>query len=620
MNKIVIWDSEVVPSEDKKGICVLWSLYCKTNHPNRISIPNLVEVNSVILREKYLDWIFNVGEELIDRTSIKEHLLIRPKLSYWWMTKLVKKSNWGESQQITNAIKLFAFFNWIESVKSDSIVLHTYNKNLARCFEVWCREQKLSFTWKVCKLKQKDSDYHIKRVLGSLPYGVYALAWFIKYVFDSLPLVGVGVKEWKESSAETTFISYLFDIDRESIKNREFTSPYWTSLPEAFAKKNKQTNWLHHYIKDSVFPKASDAAKYLFTLNSNKNQGQVHTTLISFLNFSVIYRTLKDWIKLRRLSLKLENRISKMSVSKLVWPLYEEEWKKSMFGEKALSNLLMLNLFEVAFKKLPIQKKGVYLQENQEWEFALITAWKEARHNFLVGYPHAAIRFWELGYFFDPRTYRRDNYFDMPLPNKIACNGKYMFEAYRTGGYPKQDLVKVEALRYLYLDKYHPINKHNSHKASSNLLVLGDFSGANTERQLNLLYNAKLFIESKINITFKPHPACSLDYSKFSKLKMKIERKDLNILVREYDRVYTSANTSAVVDAYSSGVSVASLLDGKSLNLSPLRGFKEVEFITTPEDLANWLDQQYLLKVEKTKRTRYFYLDINLPLWTKLII
>ena len=57
---------------------------------------------------------------------------------------------------------------------------------------------------------ENDSDYHIKRVLGSLPYGVYALAWFIKYVFDSLPLVGVGVKEWKESSAETTFISYLF--------------------------------------------------------------------------------------------------------------------------------------------------------------------------------------------------------------------------------------------------------------------------------------------------------------------------------------------------------------------------------------------------------------------------
>ena len=41
----------------------------------------------------------------------------------------------------------------------------------------------------------------------------------------------------------------------------------------------------------------------------------------------------------------------------------------------------------------------------------------------------------------------------MPIPDRVAVNGPVAREAYLEGGYPEADLVEVEALRYLHIDK-----------------------------------------------------------------------------------------------------------------------------------------------------------------------
>ena len=71
--KYIFWNK----STEKKDFC--------------ISIPDLVEENSDILKSKYLKFIDDLGNLKINEKTIIETLLIRKELSFWWMTLLTEK-------------------------------------------------------------------------------------------------------------------------------------------------------------------------------------------------------------------------------------------------------------------------------------------------------------------------------------------------------------------------------------------------------------------------------------------------------------------------------------------------------------------------------------------------
>ena len=139
-------------------------------------------------------------------------------------------------------------------------------------------------------------------------------------------------------------------------------------------------------------------------------------------------------------------------MERAIWPLFRRDWERSFFGVEAIQNSLTLNLFEKAFADLPKQSIGVYLQENQGWELGMIHSWRDNAHGELIGFPHATVRFWDLRYFFDQRSYCRSQV-ALPMPDFVAASGKSVKSIYLESGYPAKDLVEVEALRFLYLDK-----------------------------------------------------------------------------------------------------------------------------------------------------------------------
>ena len=108
-------------------------------------------------------------------------------------------------------------------------------------------------------------------------------------------------------------------------------------------------------------------------------------------------------------------------------------------------------MFESAISNLKQQDKGVYLQENQGWEFAFIHVWKKYFNKQIIGFPHSSVRYWDLRYFYDSRSYDNESNCDLPVPDKIACNGEYVKKMYFMSDFPKKNLIKVESLRYLYL-------------------------------------------------------------------------------------------------------------------------------------------------------------------------
>ena len=114
-NCVFVWDAEGLPP-DGDWTVVLWRGSTESAFQSAVSIPKFVEDNAVVLKARYLAWIYDLGEKLIDGKRLIDHLELRPGFSYWWMTAIAQKFTYVGSPHITDAIRLMAFVAWASSL------------------------------------------------------------------------------------------------------------------------------------------------------------------------------------------------------------------------------------------------------------------------------------------------------------------------------------------------------------------------------------------------------------------------------------------------------------------------------------------------------------------------
>ena len=621
MDKVLIWDAEErQPSVD--CTTVLWRGFSDGATPDVVSIPQLIEKNADALRTRYLAWVYELGEWHIKGCRLIDHLELRPGFSYWWMTLFVEKCNFSKSSQIDDAIRLLAFTDWASGRALSCITLASANQPLADCLRGWCEKSGVSFEWRQL-IKPAVSMSWARRAYTTLPAPIQALAWLLRYLVERWPLRGVGLQAWQKSEGRVTFFSYSDNCVPDPALQARFESRYWAHLPDVLKREACKTNWLHLYVKDDLLSTARRAAAVFRAFNKNEQGQQCHVTLDTFLGSGAVLRTLRNWLRLTWVGARVGGELSHAHRAGLnLWPLLRKDWCESMFGATAMGNLLYYSLFVLALKRLPEQQQGVYLQENQGWEFGMIHAWKAAGHGRLIGTPHSTVRFWDLRYFFDPRSYVRSDHNDLPMPNLVACNGPAMQDNYRRGSYPVGDLVDVEALRYLYLDKDKiEVNSIQAEREGPvRLLVLGEYVSNNTQRQMKLLEKSIYLLRQEFLIIVKPHPNCPIHAVDYPTLRMQVTMAPISELLTECDVAYSSAVTSAAVDAYCAGVPIVSVLDPNALNLSPLRGCAGALFASTPEELASALTSMVKEGQVRSMRQAYFTVNVQLPHWRRLLL
>jgi surface carbohydrate biosynthesis protein (TIGR04326 family) len=614
---LLIWDS-ADPPKDNYDNKILWQSYAVTDQEKVVSIPQLVEENDDELRSKYLSFIYDLGEAKIEEKKIVDYLELRSGFSFWWMTLLVEKCNYTKSPQIVNIIKLIALENWLENKDFTTIKIISINQELIESVRILTASLGLLFEAESLLTEKKGS--FIRNIYESLPNVLKALISTSHYIFNRWNLRGVGVESWKNSSATTLFVSYFFNLDSEELKNNKYKTGYWSKLPDVLEENSLKSNWLHLYVKNDFVPTTFSARKVVDNFNELSKGKQNHVYLDSFLSLSVVFLTLISWFGVLLKYRKIKYVVKKET--KHYWPLIEEDIKVSLLGITALQNILFYNMFRRAMEMLPIQKKGIYLQENQGWEFGFISSWREFKHEQLIGVPHSTVRYWDLRYFFDSRSYKKKCGFALPLPDKVAVNGVEAKRQYIDAKYPIEDLVEVEALRYLQLEQYDEYDKDcNKDKSIDSLLVLGDYLPENTRKQMLVLQNAYQLIplKDKLKLIVKPHPMCPIVAEDFPELNMTITDKPIDNLINCCFIAYTSSVTSAAVDAYCAGKNVISLLDPTGLNLSPLRKSYNALFVRTGGELLKALKNSDEIKKNNSQSGKYFYLDKNLPKWKKLL-
>lgn len=613
---VLVWDlDDSIDSLDKT--ILLWKNFSDNKFPNAISIPHLIEVNSDAIRSRYLAWIFELGELKLNGKPLVDHLQLRSNFSYWWMSLFIEKSNYSKSPQINDAIRFLAFTEWASEHSIFQVTLASNNESLAECMSLWCNKRKIKFIWKN-KIKY---FFSVKKIFEDLLVSIKSLIWLPRYLINRWPLRRMGLKAWNNSNADITIVNYLDNCSPEAFEKGFFDSNYWAHLPGMLKEKKSKINWLHFYVKDNLMPTAKHAAKALSAFNKSAGGWESHVTLDSFISFNVIIRTLWDWLQLKWLGITLKRKVANSILpSPNLWPMLSPDWRESMFGKSSMENCLHLSLLEVAFACIPKQRRGLYLQENQGWEFGLIASWRSQGHGKLIGVPHSTVRFWDLRYFFDQRSYLQKSRNALPLPDAIATNGPMMLKSFETGGYPTHYFVDVEALRYLYLehDIYSPPPKKDYKNMC--LLVLGEYSYENTKRQMNLLANAYPFLPKEMIIIVKSHPNCPINAEDYPGLKMLMTMEPISKLLPIIDIAYSSAVTSASVDVYCAGVPVVSMLDPRILNLSPIRGCPGVKFASTPEDLVIAIMDFLQFPSVNYAEPVFFNLDNKLLGWEKLLL
>ena len=613
---LLVWDLEGLPPVGD-WTAVLWRQYTDEKSRKVVSIPGLVDQCADELRARYLAWIYDLGEARIRGGRVVDHLQIRPGFSYWWMSSLAQKFNISGTSGIDDAIKLLALERLVNERQPRIILLATGNQRLAVCVQNFCRNQGIGVESRYGVVAQSRKNF--SSVFRFFPYSWCAFIYLTWYVVRVIPFL-LRRKPTLKSAGEVAFIDVLTHLDRRAIPAGRFFSNYWTELIGKLSEWQINSTWLHLFFRHSGIASPIQAQSQVERFNENARGAQFHALIERSLNIRVIFKALRDYLAIRRAKTLL-SEISKICPggSDLdLWPLHVEEWNDSLGGKEAMINCLRLALFEAAVSSLACQRIGVYIAENQPWEMALIYTWKAAGHGTLVGTPHTTVRFWDLRYYYDRRSYERRQTNDLPMPDLLAVNGPVARDAVLGGGFPADRVREVEALRFLYLLRTREHSATTS-PAGRGLRVLacGDFLPEVSRRIISWLEVAASTLPPDTTYVFKPHPAYPLTSTDYSAMKLEITEAPLHDLLSDCDVVFASNITSAVVDAYCMGVPTVQMRDGSSFNLSPLRGLKGMISANTPEELAGALLEAKGRASEADRQ--YFYLDAELPRWRVLL-
>ena len=104
-------------------------------------------------------------------------------------------------------------------------------------------------------------------------------------------------------------------------------------------------------------------------------------------------------------------------------------------------------LFKVYFNKNKFSSNCFYINENQPWEKSLIYHWRKNNKNKIYGVINSSVRFWDL-------RFQKSQI----SPDYLLTNGDDSHEKALNFGYDRDELIKVESLRYKNTKNHYLIN------------------------------------------------------------------------------------------------------------------------------------------------------------------
>jgi len=582
---------------------VLWQNYRCDMSNGCVSIPALVESQSGILRQRFLDWVHAVGDYDIGGRSLAQHLLVRPSFSYWWMATASHTPNLYAADWITDAIKCLALEQWIDAHGfNGSIELVSSNPGLIEAILGFCRRRKIAF--RASKTASSGTTKPARNHSGQL------FPWISPVAYAAMTLEGMSRHHANNGVCVVDNLTYL---DFGALRAGNFRSAYWGPLGELVSSQVGGATWIHNFLVTPETPTIRAARRVVAQLNSTGSG--IHILADSAIGPRVVLRAIEDWRALRAGHQRIA-RADWLELGKPFGSAFDfSHWmqpllSRELLGARAFRNCVRLGMYERVLSEIPRQRLGLYIQENQPWEMALQQAWRAAGHGAIFGVQHATVRYWDLRNFYSEASLSASGPAALPRPDAVLVNGRQAMDRYLESGYPRSEVLRVEAARYLYLsraDRIDPPVRENRM-----ILVCGDNVPGSNDRLRSVLESAVKLLPSDMRFIFRSHPALKFELGATRAFVHAPVSKPLDELLGEAFAVVTGQTTSVSAEAISIGRRVAVLRDGSALNTSPMFRVGIDCFFSNAEELAALLSRA---DSKFDKATSFFDLDPHLRAW-----
>ena len=601
-----------------------WTWNIKSDHSRLNLIDSYIEDHADRLKLKYLSFIAHLVEFRIDnKKSIAEYLELKNGYSLWWMSLLAEKSLY-KSPEIANCLNLLAIEEILVDLKATELIINGGDINVVKALSFLCSG--LNIKCVIGKNRLKGISFRSllnpHSLYLKLAYPLRSAFFFCCHLATLTKLKSLKDLAWFEGSNSILLFSYFIHLDHGKSDSGCFYSRQWEILPDLLKSFGIRTNWIHHFLKSDVAGNIDQGQKLISKFNSNSDVNGMHAFISSYSSLYLSWKVMVNYIlinfKLPRRSI-IEKAFKLPNSSISFWPLLKDDWLSSTRGPIAVQNLLWIFQMDKAMRLMPRQNLGLYLQENQGWERALLHAWKRHNHGDIIGIQHSSLRFWDLRYYDDVRILNDNNgVLSQPKPQFIALNGPQPFRFYLEAGYPKESFVFVEALRYLDGQSKNSGGKLETSRVGliEDIIILGDILVESNKALLNILQEVQ---KNWRSLTLKSHPGAIININDYPDLTLQEEKRALSTILPGFGTAIAIGSTTAALDAYLAGLKVIVFLVNGELNLSPLRGFKDVYFVRSNQDLAIAIGLAEGYKDGNTAREKYFWTDRDLPRWRELL-
>lgn len=615
---LIICDGDL-PPPSAGTTCVSWNGYMEPD--GVISLLRHVEQHADHLRNRYLEWVDDLGQVEIRGKRVVDLMVVGSTgFSLWWMSSIFEKSFWNTST-MSSVVRLLALDDLVGMLEPGRVTVISDRLEIRKAVRRLCAARGIPCAGRRVGVESVSASVR-RSLAGMVPRPLRALRALTDYALATRPARGRRPRQWDGSPDALFLLSCFGHLDSDEAASGRFDSRYWQGLYEVFRETGTPTNWLQYHVASGELPGFETVVEWLERIDANDEDQGNHVFVSAYFSTGVMSRVLGRWIRQLVVGVRLRTLGTQGSGPDgldHLWPMVRSEWLDDLRGARSMHHQIWLAIFEEACNDLPVQRRGLYLHEGVSWERAFVHAWRAAGHGELVGVPHATIRFWDLRYYVHPRTRARGGPHALPQPDRLVRNSVTARAAFEAVDLPEESIVDCESLRYAHLIGIGQVGRTGRSVAPLRILVLGEVRASAMRKMLSMLADALSGLEFEVELAVKPHPNSPISAADHPELEFHIVGGSLSGLVDEFDMAYSSNGTSAGVDALLAGLPVIVWLDENDLNLSDLRGLRDVRFVGDAQDLVESLCDVRNGTVVVAEVPEFFTLDAGLPGWRRLI-
>ncbi len=562
---------------------ILIELFYHSNHL-KIDLKNYIENNSEFLKNEFLIFCKNLENKKFNNQNLYKLFETKKNHNLWEMSLLKEKSNL-KSDNIFKSIVFLAIRKIISDNRFEKIIFYNIpiEKKIIRSY-LKNKNKKIFYEF----ISSREPNKKIKLFLSN-----FFLFRFIYHFSKLIFKLFLELRKNKFVDKNSNLIIFSYFAHFKNIKKNKINFSQFGNLKNILEKKFELDNQYIFVPNKNNLTYNSLQNKYSI-LNGNLKLKNKILILYKFLFYSVKFFFIKKLILMKLKDYELS-----------LFHIFSKDYDTSFNGSIFIDNLIWIEVFENYLSKTSKKKIGIFLMENQGWEKAMITSWRNHNHGKIIGYTPTSINYWHL-YNFDLSKKKYAS------PSKILVSSSEGYNLLKNQYKKKNiELLKVESLWFNYLLN---IKNKITSREKGIVLIIGDYNSKNNYKIFKIVSKSNL--NKKNKIFFKPHPH---DLNNYNVKNITLTNKNNEYFFKKTSLIISPGSTAGILEYLFFGKKVFVYDDPFGFDLSPIKHLNYQFKFKSVKDFNKLLD----INFKKTKIIntfkKYYFLDNDLTRWKNIL-